>query len=72
MVCRGNCPDESQSTAQPPDEWFPNVSSAIARLRAFSLRAGRDSGHTYPVALAKKREVGRSGYRLADDTLGDD
>ena len=41
----------------------PNVSSATARLDAFSLRssglAGR-KGH-YPCPLAKKHQVGRSG-----------
>lgn len=48
------------------------MSSATARLDAFSLRSSGLAGHKghYPCPLATKHQVGRSGYRLPADTLG--
>lgn len=49
---------------------LPNVSSASARLRAFSC-GYRDSFLLTVGPQSKKREVGRQSYRpSADDTLG--
>src|SRR5687767_978590 len=82
MVCRGKCPDEFWKTAQQSRDCLPHVSSATARLRAFSY-GYRVHPHHYRSEFTKTREVGWcspivltrrhvGGLRVNDFTLARD
>src|SRR5437868_6748307 len=71
MVCSGYRPPVTSSAQACGHNWLPNVSSASARLRAFSIRL---SGLLHPNRphSTKNREVGRCGLiALAHVTLGE-
>ena len=63
MVCRGECPSlfdfHGLTAAQLPP---PNVSSATARLIAFSLAGYPGKGHLAGCPLPKSDKSGATGY----------
>jgi hypothetical protein len=72
MVCRGNSRTSNDFAAQSSHTSPPNVSSATARLRAFSF-GYRDSFLPNRRPSPKIAKSAAQSYRpLADDTLGGD